>query len=175
MKRNELEHVLRASAAITLESSFVVIGSQAVLLDFPDAPAELLLSNEVDLYPALHPERSDLIDGAIGQLSMFHDQFGYHADGVSPETAVMPADWMTFAKLHYIGEITVVCPDLHDVAVSKCVAGRDKDADWVRALLRHGMIKIDRLVERLNQLDATLYPSANLIAWVRRRAQEAQC
>lgn len=174
MKRAELEHVLRASAAITLENSFVVIGSQAVLLDFPDAPAELLLSNEVDLYPALHPERSDLIDGAIGQLSMFHDTFGYHADGVSPETAVMPADWMSFAKLHYIGELTAVCPDLHDIAVSKCVAGRDKDADWVCALLRHGMIQIDRLVERLSQLDAARYPSANLIAWAQRRAQEAQ-
>ena len=174
MKRSELEHVLRASAAITLDDSFVVIGSQAVLLDFPDAPAELLLSNEVDLYPALHPERSDLIDGAIGQLSMFHDTFGYHADGVSPETAVMPADWMSFAKLHYIGELTAVCPDLHDIAVSKCVAGRDKDADWVRALLRHGMIKIERLVERLNQLDAKLHPPAHLIAWAQRRAQEAQ-
>jgi hypothetical protein len=32
MKREELEHVLRASAAITLEHSFVVVGSQAVLL-----------------------------------------------------------------------------------------------------------------------------------------------
>ena len=94
MKREELEHVLRASAAITTDQSFVVIGSQAVLLPYPDAPAELLLSNEVDLYPALHPERADLIDGAIGQLSMFHDTFGYHADGVGPETAMLPADWM---------------------------------------------------------------------------------
>ena len=50
MKRIELEHVLRASAAITNDSSFVVVGSQAVLLPYPDAPAELL-SNEVDLYP----------------------------------------------------------------------------------------------------------------------------
>lgn len=174
MKRSELEHVLRASAAITLESSFVVIGSQAVLLDFPDAPAELLLSNEVDLYPALHPERSDLIDGAIGQLSMFHDTFGYHADGVSPETAVMPGDWMDFAKLHYIGELTAVCPDLHDIAVSKCVAGRDKDAEWVRSLLRHHMIGLDRLIDRLNQLDATRHAPGRLIAWARRRADEAQ-
>ena len=39
-----------------------------MLLPYPDAPTELLLSNEVDLYPALHPERSDLIEGAIGQL-----------------------------------------------------------------------------------------------------------
>ncbi len=173
MKRVELEHVLRVSAAITLDNSFVVVGSQAVLLEFPDAPAELLLSNELDLYPALHPERSELIDGAIGQLSMFHDTFGYYADGVGPETAVMPSDWMTFAKLHYIGELTVVCPDLHDIAVSKCVAGRDKDADWVRALLRHDMIKINRLVERLGQLDPVQHPSERLIAWANRRAAEA--
>ena len=69
MRRAELEHVIRASAAITGDKSFVVVGSQAVLLPYPDAPAELLLSNEVDLYPAMHPELSDLIDGAIGQLS----------------------------------------------------------------------------------------------------------
>jgi hypothetical protein len=173
MKRIELEHVLRASAAITLDTSFVVIGSQSVLMEFPDAPAELLLSNELDLYPAMHPERADLIEGAIGQLSMFHDTFGYHADGVSPETATMPADWMKFAKLHYLGELTVICPDLHDIAVSKCVAGRDKDADWVRSLLRHRMITIDRFIERLEQLDASAHPPARLIAWARRRAHEA--
>jgi hypothetical protein len=81
MKREELEHVLRASAAITREHSFVVVGSQAVLLSHPEAPGDLLLSNEVDLYPASRPERAELIDGAIGQLSMFHDTFGYYADG----------------------------------------------------------------------------------------------
>ena len=173
MKRVELEHVLRASAAITLENSFVIVGSQAVLLEFPDAPAELLLSNELDLYPAVHPERSELIDGAIGQLSMFHDTVGYHADGVGPDTAVMPADWMTFSTLHCIGELSAVCPDLHDIAVSKCVAGRDKDAAWVRALLRHDMIKLARFVERLGQLDPVLHPPERLIAWANRRAAEA--
>jgi hypothetical protein len=173
MKREELEHVLRASAAITTDKSFVVIGSQAVLLPYPDAPADLLLSNEVDLYPAMHPERADLIDGAIGQLSMFHDTFGYYADGVGPETATMPSDWKQFAKLYYLGDLTVVSPDLHDVAVSKCVAGRDKDADWIRALLRHKMINAARLEERLHGLDSTTLPVDTFIAWARRRAQEA--
>jgi hypothetical protein len=175
MKRYELEHVLRASAAITRDSSFVVIGSQAVLLPHPDAPAELLLSNEVDLYPALHPERADLIDGAIGQLSMFHDTFGYYADGVGPDTATMPGDWMTFAKLYYVGtEITVVCPDLHDIAVSKCVAGRDKDAQWVAALLRHRLIELPRLLVRLEALASKGAQTDRLVAWAQRRALEAQ-
>jgi hypothetical protein len=173
MKWEQLAHVLRASAAITQDTSFVVIGSQAVLLSHPNAPDELLLSNELDLYPALHPERADLIDGAIGQLSMFHDTFGYHADGVSPETAKMPADWEQFSRLHYIGELTIVVPDLHDLAVSKCVAGRDKDAHWVTALLRHKMIELPRFLERLRALDANHYDIARLTAWAQRRAEEA--
>lgn len=92
MKRPELEHLLRAPAAIAKSQTFVVIGSQAVLLPFFDAPAELLTSNEVDRYLATHPERADPIDGAIGHLSVFHDTFGYHADGVGPDTATMLND-----------------------------------------------------------------------------------
>lgn len=173
MKRADLEHVIRASAAITGDKSFVVIGSQAVLLPYPNAPSELLLSNEVDLYPAMHPELADLIDGAIGQLSMFHDTFGYYADGVGPETATMPADWMRFAKLYYIQDTTVVVPDLHDIAVSKCVAARGKDADWVRGLFRHRMIELDRMLDRIALLDGSAQPISRLQAWARMRHAEA--
>jgi hypothetical protein len=169
VKREQLEHVLRACAAIVNEKSFVVVGSQAVLLPHPDAPTEVLMSNEIDLYPALHPELAELIDGTIGQLSMFHDTFGYYADGVGPTTAKMPGDWMSFAKLHYIGDITVICPDLHDLAVSKCVAGRDKEAHWVSGLLRHKLIEMPRLLERLKALDLSADQTDRLQAWVRRR------
>lgn len=82
MDRVALEHVLRAAAAITDEREFIVIGSQSVLGQFPNAPAALLTSVEVDVYPRHAPEKSDLIDGAIGELSMFHQTFGYYAHGV---------------------------------------------------------------------------------------------
>lgn len=173
MTREQLEHVLRAAAAIARENSIVVVGSQAVLLPFPDAPAALLVSREVDLYPALHPERADLIDGAIGALSSFDETFGYHADGVGPETAVMPADWMQRVSLHYIGDVTAICPEIHDLAVSKAVAARGKDADFVRVLLKERMIDIEILRDRIRCLDPTRYPVANVIAWAQRRAQEA--
>ncbi|MBS0444728.1 MAG: hypothetical protein JSR59_02150 [Proteobacteria bacterium] len=173
MTREQLEHVLRAAAAIACENSLVVVGSQAILLPFPDAPASLRVSREVDLYPALHPERADLIDGAIGALSSFDETFGYHADGVGPETAVMPADWMTRASLHYIGDVTAICPEVHDLAVSKCVAMRDKDADFVRTLLRERMIDASTLVSRIDMLDAARQPVSAIVAWARRRAAEA--
>jgi hypothetical protein len=173
VKRSEVEHVLRAAAAIAQEQSFVVVGSQAVLFPFPHAPQELIASRELDLYPALNPEKSDLIEGAIGAMSSFHETFGYHADGVSPETAVMPADWMQFAQLYYVGDVTAICPDIHDLAVSKCVAARDKDAEFVRALLHHGMVDPAKLQARIAQLDAATHPVTHIAAWVSRRAAEA--
>ena len=72
-----------------------------------------------------------------------------------------------------IGEITVVCPDLHDLAVAKSVAGRGKDADWVRSLLRHKMIELPRLEERIESLAASGVETGPLLVWARRRAAEA--
>ena len=174
MKRSEVEHVLRAAAAITQEQSFVVIGSQAILFQFPHAPAELVVSRELDLYPALNPAKADLIDGAIGAMSSFDETFGYHADGVGPETAVMPADWESRAQLFYVGDVTAICPEVHDLAVSKCVAARPKDADFVRALFRHKMVTLDVLLERIAQLKAQESPGCTVADWARRRAAEAQ-
>ena len=173
MKRSEVEHVLRAAAAITQEQSFVVIGSQAILFQFPHAPAELVASRELDLYPALSPAKADLIDGAIGALSSFDETFGYHADGVGPETAVMPSDWESRSQLFYVGDVTAICPEVHDLAVSKCAAARTKDADFVRALFRHRMIDLDLLLERIEQLDAAKFPVSTIADWARRRAAEA--
>ena len=118
-------------------------------------------------------ERADLIDGAIGALSSFDETFGYHADGVGPETAVMPSDWMSRASLHYIGDVTAICPEVHDLAVSKCVAGRDKDGDFVRTLLREGMIDKATLLERIRSLDRPDCPVDTIAAWAERRAAEA--
>ena len=174
MKHSELAHVLRASAAISDESSFVLIGSQAILLLLEEPPAELLVSTEIDLYPALHPEKADLIDGAIGAYSTFHDTFGYHVDGVGPETASLPKDWMSRAVLTCFGDVTAICPDLHDLVVSKCAAGRDKDAEFVRVLLAGGLVDIKTLLERIAMLDPIKHKLVHITQWTQRRAEEAK-
>lgn len=45
MPRPQLEHIIRAAAGITNATQIVVIGSLAVLEQFPNAPADLLVSN----------------------------------------------------------------------------------------------------------------------------------
>jgi hypothetical protein len=56
---------------------------------------------------------------------------------------------------------------------SKCVAGRDKDADFIRALFKHKMIQLPTIQQRISLLDATTYPVQHITQWVPRRAQEA--
>jgi len=95
MRRARIDHVLRAAAAVTGQSRFVVIGSAAILLRCRAIPADMLMTPKVDLYAPDAPDidaASDAIEGAIGQGSSFHRKFGYHGDGVSPGTARMPAD-----------------------------------------------------------------------------------
>lgn len=75
MKLSEVEHVLRAARSVTEEVEFIYIGSQAILAQFPNAPESLRVSMELDLYPRHHPEKAEMIDGALGELSPFTSLF----------------------------------------------------------------------------------------------------
>lgn len=155
MKRDELEHVLRAAGAITGASTWVIIGSQAILGALPDAPAELLVSQEVDLYAIGDELASDLVDGSIGEKSPFHETFGYYGHGVGPETAILPLRWRDRAvSIHSpsTGGVTGICPHPSDLAVSKLAAAREKDRDFVRALLQHRIVTRDEIAARVSEL-----------------------
>jgi hypothetical protein len=152
MKRTELEHIIRASADIAQDDEIVVIGSQSILGQFPNAPDELRVSNEADVYPLNKPERWELIDGSIGELSPFHETYGYYAQGVEEGTALLPRDWQT--RLVRISNANTrgasgLCLEVHDLLISKYLAGREKDRRFVRAALAHGLADRDTLLERL--------------------------
>ena len=77
MTRLELEHIIRAVASISGDDEIVIFGSQAILAQFPDAPQVMRRSIEAYVFPRNKPELWDLVDGSIGEGSMFHDTFGY--------------------------------------------------------------------------------------------------
>lgn len=154
MTRTELEHLLRAAGDICEEDEFIVIGSQAILGQFPDAPAALRTSMEADLIPRHHSDRTDLIDGTIGELSPFHETYGYYAQGVAETTAVLPEGWRT--RLIEIRNdntrgITGRCLEVHDLLIAKLVAGRDKDHRFVGEAIRHGLAEESVLLSRLDE------------------------
>ena len=150
LNRYQLEHILRAAGSIADQSEFIVIGSQAILGAYPDAPDSLLVSIEADLYPKHNPGLSDLIDGTIGELSPFHQTFGYYGHGVGPETAVLPKDWserLTAICNENTRGVTGWCLPPTDLAYSKLAAGRPKDLDYVRQLRQHGILDERALIE----------------------------
>ncbi|HEY3448519.1 MAG TPA: DUF6036 family nucleotidyltransferase [Myxococcales bacterium] len=152
MNRAQLEHIIRAAAVIADDDELIIVGSQAILGEHPDAPAEALVSEEADVYPKNHPERADIIDGAIGELSQFHDSFGYYAQGVGEETATLPQGWRDrLVPVRGPGTrgATGWCLETHDLAVSKLVAGREKDLEFVGVLVRHQLVVPEILRQRL--------------------------
>ncbi|MEM1418753.1 MAG: DUF6036 family nucleotidyltransferase [Myxococcota bacterium] len=136
MRREDLEHLIRAAATISQDDDIVVIGSQAILGSHPFAPEELLISDEADLFPRNHPERADLVDGAMGELSMFHETFGYYAQGVAADTATLPVGWqkrLVLLETPATRGARGWCLEVHDLLVSKYVAGRQKDLRYTAA------------------------------------------
>jgi hypothetical protein len=107
---------------------------------------------EVDVFSLRTPDDSDLIDGSIGEGSPFHQTFGYHAHSVGEETAVLPPgckDRLIPILTERTGGATGLCLELHDLAVSKLVAGRPKDLEFVFGVLRHSLANAETIRERL--------------------------
>jgi hypothetical protein len=159
MTREQLEHAIRAACEVAKDSELWIFGSQAILGEFPDAPKELRTSIEVDVQPKNRIDKVDEIDGALGELSLFHQTHGFYVHGLPiEEAATLPRSWKqrvteVFDEIATNGK-TGWCVEAHDLAASKLVAYRQKDRNFVRLLL------IDKpFLERLVQ-------------WVQRTAEE---
>ena len=177
MEREQLEHVIRAASGITLEKEFVIVGSQSILGKFPNAPLSLKVSAELDIYPRTFSERlADLIDGSIGEGSPFNETFGYYAQGVGPDTAVLPKGWeyrLTRVEGPNLGGATGYCIDVHDLALSKYVADREKDRVFNQELIRHGMVDPAILKRRVNLLPVDKARKDLILASIARDEQAA--
>jgi hypothetical protein len=155
LRREEFEHAVRAAGAVLGVNELIVIGSQALhgslAGDFPDAAAR---SVEVDVaVPGDSDGRlADVLDGSIGEASMFHATFGYYAQGVVEATAVLPAGWRKrLVPFETPGTSGVVawCLEVHDLWISKAIAGRPKDREFCRALGDAGLVRPRVLRARL--------------------------
>ncbi len=159
MKRDELEHIIRAAATVSGENEIVIVGSQAILGQFPDAPTTLLFSQEADVYPRLRPEKAIEIDGAMGDGSQFHETFGYYAHGVGPETAKAPRGWqerLVPVRVPLVvskqAQATGWCMEAHDLVLAKLAAGRERDLDFAVQALCNDIVDPRELLLRVADL-----------------------
>jgi hypothetical protein len=174
MRRADLAHLLRAAARIA-DPEILVIGSQAIHGAFAehDLPELTMVSREADLafWNDEREELADKLDGAIGELSMFDETHGYYAQGVSISTAVLPDGWRTRLVLFPdagAGQAHAQCLEPHDLALSKLVAAREKDRDFVHALLVARLLDPELLHERAGALPVTPIQIATIRRLLRR-------
>jgi hypothetical protein len=122
----------------------VVVGSQAILASYQDTalPEAMTRSVEADVI-VLTSNRADvdrlatLVDGAIGEASLFHQSYGYYGQGVGPESSILPDGWADrLVPIHDpVSATTAYCLEPHDLCAAKLCAGRPKDLDYVQAAL----------------------------------------
>jgi Nucleotidyltransferase of unknown function (DUF6036) len=158
MKREEFEHAVRAAAAVLDAQEVLVIGSQALHASVSThLPTEAARSVEADVAAMRDPDGrlADLIDGSIGEASMFHQTFGYYAQGVVAKTAVLPIGWRRrLVRFETPGTNGVVawCLEPHDLWIAKAIAGRPKDLEFCQSVARVQLVTKRRLRERLRKV-----------------------
>lgn len=61
---------------------------------------------------------------------------------------------------------------MHDLAVSKILAFRQKDRDFVRSLLIHDMVHAGTLIDRMKQTQAPDESKEQVLEWIRLSSEE---
>jgi hypothetical protein len=156
VRRDQLEHLIRAAGDLLQSDTIIVIGSQAILATVPEPADEMLTrSMEADLLPLDDDDeaKADLIDGVLGAGSMFDDTHGVHGDGVTLKTAVLPAGWrdrLVEIANENTGGVRGLCLEPHDLVISKLAAGRGKDLEFCAAAVTTGIVERAIVEERLS-------------------------
>jgi Nucleotidyltransferase of unknown function (DUF6036) len=173
----DLERTVRAIATEFKTDKIFIIGSQSILLAWPDAPIVMRSSPEIDAFPAnariwevqekakhpdQSPEASEHIDALFGNGSQFHQTHGFYIDGVDENTAILPAGWRTRATVRQVDvggrTVTAVAPCPEDIIVSKLARLSDKDKSFIEAY--HSARPLDpRVIEeriRLSNFESSI-------------------
>ena len=156
MNRDGLRRLVRAATSALAEDTVVVIGSQSILGSFVDfmLPVAATVSTEADLLPFDDEgeAKADTIDGLLGADSYFAATYGIYADGVSAWTARLPDGWeqrLVRFDDDQSGSIGL-CLHPSDLCVSKVLAGRSKDLDFVREVFAAGLVDPVDVEDRLD-------------------------
>ena len=144
--QSDLDRVGRTLGEHFKTDLVVVVGSQSVLVGWPDAPEISRTSGEIDAFPAnakeweqlpenVGLEASEEINAWFGDGSTFSETHGFYIDGVDNTTAKLHRDWKSravFRDIHSYGKtVTMIAPSVEDMAVSKLIRLEEKDRGWL--------------------------------------------
>jgi hypothetical protein len=184
--KEDIERAVRALAHEFKTDTIFIIGSQAILMSWPDAPEIMRGSPEIDAYPenariweieegkrggGTPLEASEHIHGLFGEGSLFHSTHGFYIDGVDEGTARLPRGWHTRAMVRqfdvYGRMVKAVAPSPEDLIVSKLARLDGKDRHFVEAYHRARPLDINLIEERIAATDLAPAVAARAISYLR--------
>jgi hypothetical protein len=99
MRRDQLEHAIRAACQIAGLTEVIIVGSQAILGTYTEdeLPFYATRSAEIDVLPIADDtgqiaRLADDIEGIAGEFSPFAELHGFSIDGVDLQTSALPYD-----------------------------------------------------------------------------------
>ena len=187
MRRDQLEHAIRTACQIVGHTEVIVVGSQAILGTFTEdqLPADATMSVEIDILPIAVDNKetarlADLIEGVAGEFSPFEELHGFSIDGVDLDTAALPEGWRDrLIKVQNANtaapsgkpQFTGWCLEKEDLCAAKLCAFREKDRNFVAALLGADLVSGELIVSRLGHVPHRYRAGAERAAdWLERRA-----
>lgn len=176
MRRDQLEHAIRTACQIIGRPEVIIVGSQSILGTFREdqLPADATRSVEIDILPiaddnAETTRLADLIEGVAGEFSPFEELHGFSIDGVDLTTSALPTGWhdrlvkvqnANTATLDGECQYTGWCLDKEDLCVAKLCAFREKDQNFVAALMHCALVDPEIILARLPTVEARYRPAA---------------
>jgi hypothetical protein len=167
---DDLERAVRAVATEFKTDKVFIIGSQSILLAWPEAPPLMRVSPEIDAYPENaeewesaerkkrpdeKPEASEQINALFGSGSQFHRTHGFYIDGVDQHTARLPDGWQARAVTRHVqlGSriVTAIAPSPDDLIVSKLARLDDKDKVFIEAYYTERPLDVMLIEKRIDQ------------------------
>lgn len=112
---------------------------------------------------------ADVIEGVAGEFSPFEQTHGFSIDGVDLDTSALPDGWEErLVKVQNANtaapagepQFTGWCLDKEDLCVAKLCALREKDQNFVAALLDAGLVDADVIASRLMTVSERFRPGA---------------
>lgn len=165
MQKPQLFDLVKRVSELTKTSEPKVVGSQSIFAVTDKVPAIVSRSVEADFMLAEGGIAAiEAVNDELGITSDFFHQSGYHADGLGLATVVLAPGWQD--RLQPLkddsGRTVARCLEPHAAAVSKLMAGRDKDFAFITALLESALITLPVLLERAALIQETASANALL-------------
>ncbi|MEQ1605348.1 MAG: DUF6036 family nucleotidyltransferase [Pyrinomonadaceae bacterium] len=129
-------------AAVSGDDPPIIVGSQSFHAFTDHMPEIARKSVECDfMLSSSNFYKRPQIDLTLGIQSPYRLENGFFADALGLASVTLPDGWRDRLVPYRddSGKVIALCADRHDIAVSKLIAGREKDLEFLSSALASGL------------------------------------